>query len=492
MRLRYAASLLAGAALPLLSGCGDTTGPTVSDPIGLWIGETGVVLDPGQTVTLTARIQVESGSPEAQAAGSAIVEPAAARWWTDNDAVLRMPNESRGTIEALAPGRATVWVQVGSLRDSANVTVLASGEEPSHRWKAVATYATGTCALDEYGYAYCWGDDFWGGRGSDAGRRQWTNAHRPVRVNTSIAFEEIGRGVGHACARTAAGDVWCWGLHNGSHLAHGRTTSYYETGPVRVEFPGTATALGVGGMHACLLDERNRAHCWGNNMSFQLGVAEDVQSSADLGGRTLPVAFDGSFDALAVGDYVSCGITPDRDLYCWGRTHGGSTTMGELTRLPSRIDTPEPARMVSPGGGGCFLTNPGQTYCWGLMRQNPTGYYQLPEAALIDQRFELLAGGCGLDRGGTAWCWGSNTFHHFDPAAATEPCGLPSTDLCSPTPIAVTASHRFQSLSTSEAACGITGEGELYCWGVNERGQLGIGRPDLAHTHIPQRVLDPL
>jgi alpha-tubulin suppressor-like RCC1 family protein len=41
-------------------------------------------------------------------------------------------------------------------------------------------------------------------------------------------------------------------------------------------------------------------------------------------------------------------------------------------------------------------------------------------------------------------------------------------------------------------ACAISNLDELYCWGANNHGQLGIGRPDVESTHIPQRVLDPL
>jgi alpha-tubulin suppressor-like RCC1 family protein len=59
------------------------------------------------------------------------------------------------------------------------------------------------------------------------------------------------------------------------------------------------------------------------------------------------------------------------------------------------------------------------------------------------------------------------------------------TDPCSRRP-------SLKTLSVIEAACGVTLEGELYCWGGNSRGQLGIGRPGVESTHIPRRVLDPL
>jgi hypothetical protein len=442
MSLRLRTLLLSGGTLLLLTGCGDVAGPDRGSPYRLWIGETGVVLEVGETMILTARMQ-EKGSSQVQS-GSTIEAVTSARWWTDTPVVLRVVNESEGAIEAIGPGRATVWVQVGSRRDSASVTVIGDGDEPRHRWKDVATYGGGTCALDVQGQAYCWGEDFWGGWGTGGERRQWTHAHRPVRVNTSLTFEEIGRGLGFACARTGGGEVWCWGQHLGSHLGHGRTTVDYETAPVRVDFPGRATALGVGAMHACLLDEGNRAHCWGNNMNYQLGVAQDILSSADQGGRPLPVAFDGTFEELAVGSFSSCGITAAREIYCWGVTEGGSSSMDERTRVPSRIATSQRPRMVSPNEGGCFLSESGEVHCWGLMRLTPTGRYRLPTAAVIDVRFERLMGPCGLGFDGSAWCWGSAAFSILDPSAATEPCGLPSTNRCSSTPIPVPGGHRLR------------------------------------------------
>jgi hypothetical protein len=97
---------------------------------------------------------------------------------------------------------------------------------------------------------------------------------------------------------------------------------------------------------------------------------------------------------------------------------------------------------------------------------------------------------CGIVPGGEAWCWGAGSA--LDPTG-TQLCGDPRAPFpCTGTPVLVPGGHRFRSLSVGDATCGITLGGELYCWGENGRGQLGIGRPDLERTHIPQRVLDPL
>jgi len=461
-------------------------------PHGLWVGQTAVVLEPEESFTFTASFQEHGGGATRP---SAPIEPAVdARWWSDDPDIVSVRSDRRGTVEALAPGTTTVWVEMGARRDSATVTVLAGDEAPTHRWKDVSTWQRGTCALDEAGHAYCWGDDFWGGWGTGGERRQWTNAYRPLRVSSQLSFEEIGKGLGFACARTGAGEVWCWGYHLGAILGHGRTGVHYETAPVRVRFPGRAVSLAVGGMHACLLDDAGQAHCWGTNLSGELGIGGDATSSRERGGRTVPVAFDGTFEEIYAEAFMSCGLTPAGDLYCWGRTYGGSATMGEMNPLPSRITSPVRPHRVQPGDGASYiLSTDGRLHVWGHSLLAPVGFNQTPTPADTERRFSEISLACGLGTDAEAWCWGTTAFHRFDPAEASEPCPSPASTLqCSFSPVRVPGGHQFRTLSVGLAACGVSIDGRLYCWGDNGHGQLGHGRPGIEGTHVPQRVLDPL
>lgn len=470
----------------------DVFSPGSGGPHGLWIGETGVVMDPGEEFTFTASFQ-EHGIRGARPSSS--IEPATdARWWTEDTEVIRMPSASRGTVEALAPGSATVWVELGARRDSANVTVLAEDDWPTHRWKAVSTSVEGACALDEAGQAYCWGADHYGVLGTAGERRQWTASHRPVRVRSSLSFAEIGKGDGFACARTAAGEMWCWGYHNQANLGHGRTRGlHYETAPVRVRFPGRVKSLAVGARHSCLLDEAGKAYCWGGNLVGELGIEGDALNSGELGGRTVPVAFEGTFREIYAGPYVSCGVTPDGELYCWGATYGGSPEMGERNPLPSRVAAPVRPHRVHPGGGvSSILSADGRLFMWGFAQLEPYAFHQSPVPADTEMRFSEVSSRCALDLVGQAWCWGSEAWHLFKSEMATEPCGSPSILNCTSAPVKVPGGHRFRSFSESRTACAVTPEEELYCWGQNQHGQLGIGRPGIEGIHIPQRVLDPL
>lgn len=479
------------------AGCGDILGAESDGPNALWIGDTGIIMHPGEDFRAEARMQEEGSS--GTRSGSSIEPARGARWWTDAPAVIEVDGQS-GRVEALASGTATLWVELGEQRDSANVTVVDPQASISHPWRSVSTHASGTCALDLDGRAFCWGSDYSGELGTGGDRRQWTHTHRPVPVATPQRFEEIVTGLLYACARTAGGEVWCWGIHNGSRLGHGRTEVPYETRPVRVDFSGRATAITAGSMHTCLLDEDGRAHCWGSNLKYQLGTDRDVLSTADVGGRTLPVTFEGSFVRLSAGGYHTCGITPGRDLFCWGTVPVGSSLASAQIRTPEKIATPdEPVDVYAGNGNTCYLNAVGTVHCWGSNNLGQSGRppdegSSQPLPIEGDQHYQKLAlsGGvtCGIQADGSASCWGGWTT--LSPADATAQCG-PAGDPrpCSGSPVRVPGDHRFRQLSVSEAMCGVTEKDQILCWNENDWGQLGIGRPELENVAEPGAVRDP-
>ncbi len=77
----------------------------------------------------------------------------------------------------------------------------------------------------------------------------------------------------------------------------------------------------------------------------------------------------------------------------------------------------------------------------------------------------------------------------FGPVTVNLPGGGTTTDRLKPVP--VSGGLSFASVSTGEFhTCGVTINGDAYCWGYNGFGQLGDGTNADATT--PVRVLDPL
>jgi alpha-tubulin suppressor-like RCC1 family protein len=75
---------------------------------------------------------------------------------------------------------------------------------------------------------------------------------------------------------------------------------------------------------------------------------------------------------------------------------------------------------------------------------------------------------CALASDGSVWCWGVNEAGQLGDGSATY----------HEAPVRVTATHRFKQLAASAKSshtCALAADGAAYCWGLNADGQLGNG-----------------
>ncbi len=84
---------------------------------------------------------------------------------------------------------------------------------------------------------------------------------------------------------------------------------------------------------------------------------------------------------------------------------------------------------------------------------------------------------CSVTRNGTAYCWGDNTEGQLGDGSNT-----PSTQ-----PVPVAGDLLFVKLTSGgrNHTCGLTNDGEAYCWGWNPFGQLGDG--STTNSNVPVR-----
>ncbi len=146
---------------------------------------------------------------------------------------------------------------------------------------------------------------------------------------------------------------------------------------------------------------------------------------------------------IAAGGDHTCGIRGDGTLWCWG-----DNTYGQLG-LGSHIGQDLPRQVTSPARGG-----------W----------------ARIVADFEDT---CAIRTDGTLWCWGDNGFGELGIGNDT------SQDR--PTQVTTPAPRGWASITTSDDhTCATRTGGTLWCWGVNEYGQLGIGNHTIRTGHAGQ------
>ncbi|MCX5985064.1 MAG: hypothetical protein NTX54_00895 [Chloroflexi bacterium] len=177
--------------------------------------------------------------------------------------------------------------------------------------------------------------------------------------------------------------------------------------------------------------------------------------------------------------------------YCWG--YNGNGQLGDGTNGTDRTAPVAVSgglsftALVAGGSHTCGLVSGGTAYCWGW-----NGYGQLgdgtgginsanrtaPVAVGGGRTFmALVAGGyhtCGLVSGGTAYCWGSNEKGQVGDGTSGSPSQYWSADRTSP--VAVTGGRAYTALVAGGThTCGLATSGTAYCWGYNSNGQLGDG-----------------
>jgi len=491
--------LVASFSILLLLGCSDLAGPSGSQgPYALWIGQTGIILAPGDTLRFNAQMM--------QTNRSLVTGIVNGRWRSDDTTVVRV--NINGMVRAVAPGRARVWLDVGTKQDSATVLVRAPEDRPRNRWRHVAVGWNSACALDEQDRAFCWGMNYYGELGNGV-RREFTSTLAPVAVDGGHRFRDIDVGERHTCGVNVQGEGLCWGTLGLMGLGFEDERRHARTRPERIPSASRWQQIRTAFVHTCGLDEQGVAYCWGDNRSGQLGIG-----THDLG-RLAPtrVASDSTFTQIVVSDFLStCALTQSGSAYCWGNNQQGGLGLGEAGQAVFPRNFTAPQRVVGPDrfvalasrGGHCAQSSEGHTYCWGGRGMGLEGYsWDRNELALYPTRVaadpgyvHVATGGdviCGLLQDRRAECWGIDHEGLLGSGeTANEVCGSGSiVRSCTHTPLPVSGGHRFQHLRLSRNfACGVTMDGEIYCWGQNRYGQLGNGTIG-GYSAVPVRVADP-
>jgi serine/threonine protein kinase/alpha-tubulin suppressor-like RCC1 family protein len=230
----------------------------------------------------------------------------------------------------------------------------------------------------------------------------------------------------------------------------------------------------AGGMHSCLVSTDGRAYCWGGNDHGQLGNGATARVSAPSA-----VGGDLRFTAVAAGLSHSCAIARGGVAWCWGENDHGQ--LGDRSNTahtaPTRVGDTHVFRAIGAGAAhSCGLDTSGAAWCWGSNAHGQLGDStsrdsSVPVATGGGRRYTALAVGwnftCGLDSDGHAFCWGDDTAGELGDGAS-------ATDRLVPSP--VVGGLSFTSLAAGNShACGITVQGDAYCWGRNGSGQLGDG-----------------
>ena len=221
-----------------------------------------------------------------------------------------------------------------------------------------------SCAIDEDGTAWCWGDDTHGQLGAPG---LTGSSATPVQVSTQSGMTDpvvdIAAGGDTTCAATATGKAYCWG--QGDHGEVGDGDGVDRAEPVEVSTGGTVRQVAVGEARSCAVDASAAAFCWGE----------------DLGVTPVEVAGGVRFSEVSAGGGHFCGLDKQQNAHCWGSNTNGEVGDGSATDRPDPVelalgarDAASDLRDIEAGDKhSCALDESGTAYCWGADDEGQLG-----------------------------------------------------------------------------------------------------------------------
>ncbi|MFN8491195.1 MAG: hypothetical protein U0350_26600 [Caldilineaceae bacterium] len=340
---------------------------------------------------------------------------------------------------------------------------------------AVAAGSGHTCGLLSSGGVKCWGANDYGQLGNAA----FIPPNGPVDVvGLTNGMKSITTGDEHTCGLTSNGVAQCWGKNGFGELGNGNRAD--QATPVNVlNLPSGVKMLAAGGHHTCAVTSSDGAVCWGYNADGELGDGTTTtrDAAASVNGLGSGVSM------VATGNFHSCALLKTGSVKCWGDNAFGQLGNGNPTAQTTPVSVTGLSGQISAiatgGNYTCALTSAGGVQCWG---NNDGG--QLGNGNHLAQTHPVAVGGlqsgvrslaldnhhsCVLMNTGGVKCWGSNDWGQLGNGSSTEqltPIDVPSL------------TSGVSGLTAGDSyTCAVLTTGGVQCWGANDTGQTGNGRP---------------
>lgn len=272
---------------------------------------------------------------------------------------------------------------------------------------------------------------------------------------------------------------------------------------VAINFPaptvaqGTTVALRASVLSASGSTLRKRVTWLSSNPGIASVAADGTLTGAGVGSATVTATVEGKsafsvvnvvlFAVIAPGSDNTCAITTDGRLYCAGASYG---PQAEPVSNALRFTTVSMGGDVTPTthSFGCAVSTTRAGYCWGNNTAGELGNGELsvtrpapfPIAGAID--FQSISAGmnfaCGVAVNGDAYCWGKGDLGQLGGGG----------QLSSVLPVRVATDQKFvQIQAANNHVCALTAGSEIYCWGRNDLGGLGSGSTG-TFLAVPARV----
>ncbi len=304
-------------------------------------------------------------------------------------------------------------------------------------------------------------------------------------VAAAPVFVEVSSSETYACARSAAGQVFC-------------AISSVREGLTPVKAVRDASSVVVSGEVACALGAAGQAWCWSAGAARVSLTAPGTKSLHAFSDGVILLQADGSARCASaakepelcpeLAEAVKAGhaLVSRREVNPRCEVEGGRVSCAALPalRVPARVPLATPSRALATGPySACALDAQGATWCWGEWRGEPsrdgpapTAHYRIPVQA--SSRVARALGMAPTPSNTNLLC----LVHDADEVACTRDHTGEWTSVRVPGAAAVALG--------ADHACALGEGGRVWCWGVLSTA-LGPVRPASKKVESRPVVLEP-
>lgn len=226
---------------------------------------------------------------------------------------------------------------------------------------------THACAILFDGGVQCWGNN---GSGQTGGSKIYAPEARELVTATTVVgvrqASTLALSDATSCATTTGKEVWCWGDTSGLH-EHARARGPASEQPAAIAGCQGMQDIAAGDYLWCGI-RRGDVACWGPPGALPSAIRERAETA---GVDHEPIVF-GLAPTLRVriGDSHACALHADGHVSCWGANTGGALGRGSVIDH-NRADPalvpklPRATDLFVGGSMSCIVTEDREVYCWG-------------------------------------------------------------------------------------------------------------------------------
>ncbi|KAJ3671634.1 hypothetical protein LUZ60_007713 [Juncus effusus] len=286
--------------------------------------------------------------------------------------------------------------------------------------------------------------------------------------------------------------VLSWGWGDFGRLGHGNSSDVFTPQPIKSLQGLKILQIACGDSHCLAVSTDGQVRSWGRNQNGQLGLGTTEDSLLPQ----IITAFEGIFvKMIAAGAEHTAAVTEDGKLYGWGWGRYGNLGLGDRDDrlLPTKVSSTQGIKMVMVACGWrhtICVSCSGELYTYGWSKYGQLGHgdfedHLLPHKleTLNDHNISQISGGwrhtMALASDGNLYGWGWNKFGQL---------GIgDNDDRCSPVQVKFPHQQKI-----SQVTCGwrhtiaLTESKNVFSWGRGTSGQLGHG--EIVVRYMPKMI----